>query len=200
MGRRAQSPSSPKAAAASQERSPGRLGRALGSSVGRSPRHRSGGAAAAAQQRQRSSSGSAAAAAAVAYAQGLLSGDEGDEGSDEDMHSHSSLDPEEDDSSSPSSSESDADSLEEIDDDALLAVDVDAIARASSACEPRSATTPPPVALARPTGASHTVDAVAPSSRKRATVSAADADFRAGHLYFLHFDCEHTGKHVSVCE
>ena len=83
MGRRAQSPSSPKAAAASQERSPGRLGRALGSSVGRSPRHRSGGAAAAAQQRQRSSSGSAAAAAAVAYAQGLLSGDEGDEGSDE---------------------------------------------------------------------------------------------------------------------
>ena len=135
MGRRAQSPSSPKAAAASQERSPGRLGRALGSSVGRSPRQRSGGAAAAAQQRQRSSSGSAAAAAAaVAYAQGLLSGDEGDEGSDEDVHSQSSLDPE-DDSSSPSSSESDADSLEEIDDDALLAVDVDAIARASSACD-----------------------------------------------------------------
>ncbi len=108
-------------------------------------------------------------AAALAYGQGVLSGDEDDGESDEELEM-----PDDPSSSSDSGEEPDAD--QGVDDEALMGVDLDgivAMATAASVAHPPVAVRPPP---------------------KR--VSTADAEFQAKSLYFLHFDCEHTGTHV----
>ena len=108
-------------------------------------------------------------AAALAYGQGVLSGDEDDGESDEELEM-----PDDPSSSSDSGEEPEAD--QGVDDEALMGVDLDgivAMATAASVAHPPVAVRPPP---------------------KR--VSTADAEFQAKSLYFLHFDCEHTGTHV----